>query len=85
MVKIGARLFRITKSNCLRVIYLPFNRNLSLCNKIKGHLYLNEGIFLYKLIKKLPERSTIVEIGPRLCGLCPPGPCLVSPGTHQPH
>ena len=44
-------------------IYLKFNKNLQYCNNIKGHLHLRQGFCLYKLAKRLPEKSIIVEIG----------------------
>lgn len=44
-------------------LMLKLNKNLVYCNKIKGHLSLAQGIFLFNLVKKLPEKSTIVEIG----------------------
>lgn len=44
-------------------IYLSLNKELKYFDRIKGHLYLNEGVLLYRLARKLPEKGTIVEIG----------------------
>ena len=44
-------------------ILLKLNKNLKYCNSLKGHLYFNEGISLFRLAQKLPRKSIIVEIG----------------------
>lgn len=56
-------LFARLLSRLYCLIYISLHRRLWHCVRIRGHLFWNEGIYLYRLARGLPEGSTIVELG----------------------